>query len=143
LYQIAAAKVFARTDDAVMAAGYAPLYFGARSPDHEQHQQRSRTHAAPARASNDTGRCSAQNPSSARPTQENAKRPQAAAATEASVAIVFVTGMTEPCVTDGRHFLRRCQRKNGEKMLAGNNERLWPCCNMNLILPAKIRIRAA
>jgi hypothetical protein len=42
----------------------------------------------------------AQKPSSARLTQLKANRPQAAAATEARVAIAFVKGMTEPfCMT--------------------------------------------
>ena len=85
----------------------------------------------------------AQKPSRARPTQLNANRPQAAAATEASVAIVFLTGMTATFSKRRSHSVQRRLLNDGEKTPVPKNQALWRCCNMNLVLPGKIRNRTA
>jgi hypothetical protein len=67
----------------------------------------------------------AQKPSSARLTQLKANKPQAPTATEAKVVINLVTGMTHLYSKQRMHCVLRCQRKDGEKMLAPNNRPLW------------------
>jgi hypothetical protein len=78
-----------------------------------------------------------QKPSSAKPTQLNANKPQAAAATEANVAIVFVSGMMENLCTLLLHSDWRSQPKDGGKMFARNNRALWRPRNIRLPLARK------
>lgn len=87
-------------------------------------------------------RAAAQKPSSARPTQLNAKRPPAATTTEANVAMALVTCMTH-LLYDGHTLLDDLRAKVARRCSVSNNTLMWPRCNIIPLLPAKTLNRAA